>query len=187
MGLLNDDREALFGVPGQGQILLTETQRSPYTSFVTLVGLDRAEWLQVPQLDVRMYHDARMAEIASIDGYRPVAGSHCRSSRERHADEKQQINTYLGEWLRYCLNVGQLRFGSSDDPISLVVWLHCTVGLWCFAVQPAEPWQQPDPSKFLWLGRLDSSDRRGADLCRPATRFFGRTGPICGWCRPVLC
>ena len=107
MGLLNDDREALFGVPGQGQILLTETHRSPYTSFVTLVGLDRAEWLQVPQLDVRMYHDARMAEIASIDGYRPVAGSHCRSSRERHADEKQQINTYLGEWLRYCLNVGQ--------------------------------------------------------------------------------
>ena len=107
MGLLNEDREALFGVPGQGQILLTETQRSPYTSFVTLVGLDRAEWLQVPQLDVRMYHDARMAEIASIDGYRPVAGSHCRSSRERHADEKQQINTYLGEWLRYCLNVGQ--------------------------------------------------------------------------------
>ena len=46
MGLLNEDREALFGVPGQGQILLTETQRSPYTSFVTLVGLDRAEWLQ---------------------------------------------------------------------------------------------------------------------------------------------
>lgn len=107
MGLLNDDREALFGVPGQGQILLTETQRSPYTSFVTLVGLDRAEWLQVPQLDVRMYHDARMAEIASIDGYRPVSGSHCRTSRERHVDEKQQINTYLGEWLRYCLNVGQ--------------------------------------------------------------------------------
>ena len=78
MGLLNDDREALFGVPGQGQILLTETQRSPYTSFVTLVGLDRAEWLQVPQPDVRMYHDARMAEIASIDGCKPVAGSHCR-------------------------------------------------------------------------------------------------------------
>ena len=51
----------------------------------------------------------------------------------------------------------------------MVVWLHCTVGLWCFAVQPAEPWQQPDPSKFLWLGRLNSSDRRGADLCRPAT------------------
>lgn len=106
MSVLNSEREAIFGVPGQGQILLTETQRSPYTSFVTLVGLDRAKWLQVPQLDVRMYHDARMAEVASIDGFRPVQGSHSRADRQRHADEKQQINTYLGEWLRYCLDAG---------------------------------------------------------------------------------
>ncbi len=106
MSVLDENREAIFGVPGQGHILLTETQRSPYTSFVTLVGLDRAQWLQVPQLDVRMYHDARMAEIASIDGYRPIKGSHSRDDRRRHADEKQQINTYLGEWLRHCLNTG---------------------------------------------------------------------------------
>ncbi|MGB0964602.1 MAG: DUF1249 domain-containing protein [Litorivicinus sp.] len=106
MLLLDDQGEAIFGVPGQGHILLTLTERSPYTSFVTLVGLDRATWLQVPQLDVRMYHDARMAEIASIDGYRPVRGSHSRDDRRRHADEKQQINTYLGEWLRHCLNTG---------------------------------------------------------------------------------
>lgn len=106
MMLLDQDRQAIFGVPGQGHILLTETERSAYTSFVTLVGLDRAQWLQVPQLDVRVYHDARMAEIASIDGYRPVQGSHSRTNRRRQVDEKQQINTYLGEWLRYCLDAG---------------------------------------------------------------------------------
>lgn len=112
MAVLDDDRQAVFGVPGQGHILLTETERSPYTSFVTLVGLDRAQWLQVPQLDVRMYHDARMAEIASIDGYRPIQGSHSRTDRRRQADEKQQINTYLGEWLRYCLSAGLASVGS---------------------------------------------------------------------------
>ena len=63
---------------------------------------------------------------------------------------------------------GRLRYGSNDDAVSLAVRLYCTVGLWRFAIQPAEPWQQFDSPKFLWLGRVNSGDRWGADLCRPA-------------------
>ena len=109
MGLLNEDREALFGVPGQGQILLTETQRSPYTSFVTLVGLDRAEWLQVPQLDVRMYHDARMAEIVAFQRARHLAGRYEYPNPNMYQrDEKAQQNRYLAELLALCLAEGRL-------------------------------------------------------------------------------
>ncbi|MGB0958393.1 MAG: DUF1249 domain-containing protein, partial [Litorivicinus sp.] len=105
--LLDGPASGVFGVPEQGRILVTETERAAYTSFITLAPLDRSEWLQVPQLDVRMYHDARMAEVASINGFRPIKGSHrAASDHGLHIDEKQQINQHLGEWLRYCLAQG---------------------------------------------------------------------------------
>ena len=106
LGLLDESRSAIFGLPGQGQILLTETERSAYTSFITLAPLESLDWLMVPQLDVRMYHDARMAEVASINGFRPIKGSHPRGEVGKHVDEKQQINRHLGEWLRHCLDHG---------------------------------------------------------------------------------
>lgn len=106
LGLLDDRRSAVFGLPGQGQFVLTETERSAYTSFITMAPLERVEWLDAPQLDVRMYHDARMAEVASINGYRPTRGSHPRGEIGRQVDEKQQINQHLGEWLRHCLDHG---------------------------------------------------------------------------------
>lgn len=107
LALIESPSGGIFGVPEQGRIVITETERSAYTSFITLAPLDRFDWLQVPQLDVRMYHDAKMAEVASINGFRPIKGSHrAATDHGLHIDEKQQINQHLGEWLRYCLSHG---------------------------------------------------------------------------------
>lgn len=105
MPLLKDG-VAVFDVPDQGSLVLTETERSRYTGFVTLAPLDANKWLQAPQFDIRVYYDAKLAEVASINGFRPISGRHNRAERDRQVDEKRQINQHLGEWLRHCLDAG---------------------------------------------------------------------------------
>ena len=111
LNVMGDREEAVFGLPGQGRLVLTQTSASRYTSFVTLAPLQTDSWLTVPQLDIRAYHDVKLAEIASIDGFRPIKGSHERHERDVQVDEKRQIGRYLGEWLKYCLDAGLADLG----------------------------------------------------------------------------
>lgn len=62
-----------------------------------------------PRMSIRLYHDARMAEvISSQDIYQVKPRYDYPNKQMHHQDEKQQINQFLNEWLNLCLTHGQV-------------------------------------------------------------------------------
>jgi len=62
------------------------------------------QWLPQARLLVRVYHDARMAEVVEPDTSGQLRGVyHYPNQKMYQPDEKLQRNRYLGEWLRHCL------------------------------------------------------------------------------------
>lgn len=67
----------------------------------------RALELLHPKMMVRLYHDARMAEIISNQGVKQIKPRYDYPNKKMHLpDEKQQINFFLKEWLQLCLQLG---------------------------------------------------------------------------------
>ncbi|MCP5325305.1 MAG: DUF1249 domain-containing protein [Oceanospirillaceae bacterium] len=65
-------------------------------------------WLKAPEMLVRLYHDARMAEVISYDKQHRFEGVyHYPNEQMRLPDEKLQINQFLSEWLQHCLAHGE--------------------------------------------------------------------------------
>jgi uncharacterized protein YqiB (DUF1249 family) len=65
---------------------------------------------------IRMYHDAKSAEVVEYQHQNRFLGSYeIPNRRMRQRDEKVQLNQFLGEYLRYCLAVG----GAMDVPLEL--------------------------------------------------------------------
>lgn len=109
-----------YQVPG-GTLEVAVLERSRYTTEVCLqASADGAgntkpgsgsHWLQPPPITVRMYHDARMAEVVAVDGQGPVGSDGLNFSYPNPAmhneDERQQVNRYLSEWLAHCLANGR--------------------------------------------------------------------------------
>lgn len=61
------------------------------------------------RMSIRLYHDARMAEVISSQGIRQVKPRYNYPNKHMHQqDEKQQINQFLNEWLQLCLTHGQV-------------------------------------------------------------------------------
>jgi len=61
----------------------------------------------VPELEVRVYHDARMAEVVSAGASRHLLGRYPYPNQAMYQpDEKSQLNLFLGEWLSHCLACG---------------------------------------------------------------------------------
>ena len=100
-----------------GALELSVLERSKYTTEVSLsaeAGANERRWMAPPQLTVRLYHDARMAEVVAVDGRGPVGGKGVDvaypNPRMQRADERQQANRFLGEWLGHCLANGRAEF-----------------------------------------------------------------------------
>lgn len=90
--------------------ILRVIERSRYTTTLqfsqTLVA-SHSSWLPMPRLVVRMYHDAKLAEVLAWEGHKRLRPRYEYPNRAMyHADEKLQINQFLGEWLILCLNEG---------------------------------------------------------------------------------
>ena len=65
-------------------------------------------FLSAPKLEVRLYHDVRMAEVISFHNEHRFHGSyHYPNPKMRLPDEKLQINHFLAEWLDHCLAHGE--------------------------------------------------------------------------------
>ncbi|THG82507.1 DUF1249 domain-containing protein [Pseudomonas sp. A-1] len=95
-------------------LALRVTEAGPYTSTVEVREEPGLAWLPAPRLEVRVYHDARMAEVTGAE--------HCRRLHPRYAypnpamhqpDEKIQLNLFLGEWLSHYLRCGHL----AENPV----------------------------------------------------------------------
>ena len=63
-----------------------------------------------PSMVLRLYHDARMAEVISSQDIRQVKPRYDYPNSDMHQpDEKHQINLFLNEWLQLCLRLGQVK------------------------------------------------------------------------------
>ncbi|MEZ5458781.1 MAG: DUF1249 domain-containing protein [Steroidobacteraceae bacterium] len=106
-GLAGDLRElpsrSCSIVAGDCELVLTVTDRTPYTT-----GLNLTYWLEgagpggrdaVPDMLVKVYHDARVVECTGFAG-----GG--RSPVERELDQRWARNVMLNKWLEYCADRG---------------------------------------------------------------------------------
>ena len=90
-----------------GVLALEVVESCPYTSTVQVSQEHSLPWLPVPQLEVRVYHDARMAEVTAAQRARRFRGIYPYPNAAMHQpDEKTQLNLFLGEWLSHCLACG---------------------------------------------------------------------------------
>lgn len=66
------------------------------------------KWMTNPSMLVRAYHDANTAEVVSYQGHRHLQSRYAQPNPKMYcADEKMQVNAFLGEWLTHCLKVGR--------------------------------------------------------------------------------
>lgn len=63
-----------------------------------------------PEVQVRVYHDARMAEVLAVREPGPTGGTAWCSLRHSAMSRKWRFNRFLGKWLAYCLQQGHGRF-----------------------------------------------------------------------------
>lgn len=84
-----------------------------YTTVVDICQSDDVPVFPLPKMSVRLYHDARVAEVCSsehIHRVQPIY--HYPNEKMLQRDEKAQLNRFLGEWLTFCL-----KHGISQAPI----------------------------------------------------------------------
>ena len=85
-----------------------------YTTLVTIYqetnihGYNLAELFR-PKMVIRLYHDARVAEVISNQDVQQIKPRYDYPNDKMHLpDEKQQVNYFLKEWLQLCLQLGQV-------------------------------------------------------------------------------
>jgi uncharacterized protein len=119
LGWLAGDLRALTGrrvsaVRGDCDLVLTVTERSPYTSTITLTYLlAAAQGAQAyPDMRVRVYHDAHLVEAQHFaGGHGQPLFREPRGCAERELDQRWKRNMMLNKWLEYCVERGH-RFSS---------------------------------------------------------------------------
>lgn len=88
-------------------VRLQVEERFTYTSTVVVSQSFNHSWFEAPSLVVRLYHDARAAEVICMKSRRQLKGVYSYPNTQMHQrDEKAQLNQYLGEWLSHCLTHG---------------------------------------------------------------------------------
>ncbi|WP_028241579.1 DUF1249 domain-containing protein [Stutzerimonas azotifigens] len=90
-----------------GVLVLAVTECCPYTTTLRISQEHCLPWLPVPSMEVRVYHDARMAEVVGAQNARRFRSIYAYPNAAMHQpDEKAQLNLFLGEWLSHCLACG---------------------------------------------------------------------------------
>ena len=95
---------------------VTVNEVTKYTTLITINqeanirGYNLAELFR-PKMVVRLYHDARMAEVISNQDVQQIKPRYDYPNERMHLpDEKQQVNYFLKEWLQLCLKLGKVNF-----------------------------------------------------------------------------
>jgi len=95
--------------PADCDLYLTPLELSRYTSVFRLTyefDLDGAR-VRDPDLEVCVYHDARLAEVRSFRGFqRHPQLATLQSRLKRELDQRWTRNMLLNKWLEYCAERG---------------------------------------------------------------------------------
>lgn len=107
--------ERVSHVAGGCDLRLTVLEQCPYTTTIGLthlfhdagaVGPGLETFLTYPDVRIRIYTDARMAQAQHwpADQPEPVAGN--PQQAERELEQRWLHNNMLNKWLEYCLELG---------------------------------------------------------------------------------
>jgi hypothetical protein len=107
-----DERRLTVRVANQDiTVCIRVLERCPYTTLIELTQLPLIEGLAfelpAPRIVVRLYHDAKSAEVVEFQNerhFKPAYGYPNGKMRQR--DEKAQLNRFLSEYLATCLEHG---------------------------------------------------------------------------------
>ena len=114
LGWLIKDLRAVTGglvsrVRADCDLHLTPIERARYTSVFRLTyefGHEGAT-LRDPDLEVRVYHDAKLAEVCGFRGFqRHPQLAELQSGLKRELDQRWARNMMLNKWLEYCAERG---------------------------------------------------------------------------------
>lgn len=111
---LADESQREFAMTRAEQPWHTRIQILERSRFTTTVQMSQkradgqaGEWLRTPKLTVRLYHDARLAEVLAWERHRRLQPRYDYPNQGMYQqDEKAQLNRFLGEWLGLCLEQG---------------------------------------------------------------------------------
>ncbi len=99
-------------VPGDCDLLLNVTERSPYTTTLHLTyrfadSAGESPACDYPDMGIRVYHDAHLVEAQEWAGsHSNVVLQALRRRAERELDQRWARNVMLNKWLEYCLERG---------------------------------------------------------------------------------
>jgi uncharacterized protein len=96
-------------VQGDCELLLTVIGHSPYTTTLNLTYLlpQETSVRPYPDMGVRLYHDARLAEAQEWPYSQGVAPARSLCGRmERELHQRWTRNVMLNKWLEYCVERG---------------------------------------------------------------------------------
>jgi len=103
---------SLSRVAGDCDLRLVLLERGPYTTTLQLTYLfaDEGRVVEDPALEVRVYHDARLAEARGAlmrPAHAALRRIHDRTLRGlAHRDARWTRNVMLNKWLEYCSDRG---------------------------------------------------------------------------------
>ena len=109
-----------FGVQSKtregANVAIKVTERCAYTTMLNIAISSEGDevFIKWPNLDVRIYHDVRSAEVTRFDRHRNFRYRYPTPNINMfQPDEKSQINKFLGELLTHCIE-----HGYSLDPLA---------------------------------------------------------------------
>ncbi|MDD1781697.1 DUF1249 family protein [Enterovibrio sp. ZSDZ35] len=96
----------VYEIQGQEfQLDIVESTR--YTTLIDIWQRGEVPSYLRPRLTVRLYHDARVAEVCTSQQISRIQPRYDYPNPRMHQrDEKRQINAFLSDWLALCLKNG---------------------------------------------------------------------------------
>lgn len=106
---LDEEDEFEYLIKDRYQMKFLVTERCRYTTCVrfSVNSTYQAKWMPETGIDVRLYHDAHLAEIVDNRGVALLPINPYPNPEMLQKDEKQGINEFLSEWLSFCLKHGR--------------------------------------------------------------------------------
>lgn len=87
-----------------GGLVVEVLEHHKYTTIIKLTQTLPLPLAAKPVMTVRIYHDARVAEVLSYQHHHRFQPRYDYPNPDMcQRREKQRVNEFLGEWLRFCL------------------------------------------------------------------------------------
>lgn len=105
----SDEEHFVVDVAGAQDVTVKVVERAPYTTIIDICQhTPFSRWSSAPHFQVRLYHDARLAEVYGSQSTRHFLSSYEYPNVQMHQrDEKFQVNRFFSEWLSLCLANGR--------------------------------------------------------------------------------